>query len=781
MNNDRDRIIAQLVSDFAYEFSVLPDGTLKLEWMGGLLAEEIAFDTENTGIDAWLDLIHPDDLSQATERLHAVLAGKLRPADYRVINKDGEIRWLRAYNQPIWDDEGRVVRLIGAAQDITESKRASIALQESEDKYRATLDAMGDAIHVVDVLMNVVLCNESARSEISALGYGTDPIGRCLYDLLPFIPKKNRDEYRHVFDSGEVLVKEDFFGRQEQDRFVESRKIPILRDGEVVEVVTVIRDITERKRAEMSLRQSEERLQLLLASSEDLIFMQNREGIYLYYNGPDRYSISTQDVVGKRPEDFWPPEVAAEMMERIETIFSTGQPIYMENEIEWRGETLWFSDFFYPVRRSDGTIIAMGAISRNITERKLMEEALRQSEERYRLLVENLQEGICMLDENSRFIFTNQQCAKMLGYTIDEMMGRHPFDFTDASQVGLVKRALENRRRGTRERFDLTARRKDGTPVFVYVVATPIIDDDGTYLGALAGMVDISERRKIEMQLKDYADHLEQIIDDKVRELEQEHAKVIHAGRLAALGELATSVAHELRQPLAAIRLEADCLEIVADKAESGTLDAEQLKIAALDQVSENLIREIERCERIINHLRVFGRISDEEFTEVNLNQPIESSFILIDERLRQHGVKVERQLASDLPPILGNPTRLEQVFINLVSNAAHAMEEMSRRVMIGEAKRDQYERRLEIATFVKDGKVVATVSDNGCGIPEEFKEHVFESFFTTKPLGEGTGLGLPISQGIVDEHKGTISFESTENEGTVFTVQFPILGRYRE
>ena len=143
--------------------------------------------------------------------------------------------------------------------------------------------------------------------------------------------------------------------------------------------------------------------------------------------------------------------------------------------------------------------------------------------------------------------------------------------------------------------------------------------------------------------------------------------------------------------------------------------------------------------------------------------------------RLKNHNVDVTLTLDSDLPLILADTHRLDQVFLNLIGNAEHALDKMVERVKTGKAVLSGYRKALEITTYVEDNTVIALVRDNGCGIPEEAQRHIFEPFFTTKPVGEGTGLGLSISYGIVNEFGGEITFESRENKGTTFELHFPV------
>lgn len=266
--------------------------------------------------------------------------------------------------------------------------------------------------------------------------------------------------------------------------------------------------------------------------------------------------------------------------------------------------------------------------------------------------------------------------------------------------------------------------------------------------------------------LREYAENLEQMVAEKVRELEMERAKAIQMDKMASLGQMATGIAHELNQPLAAITFEADYLRSVVKKAaETERAYCELLPGAELAELGENLKQDVARCRRIVDHLREFGRTSPAAPAPMSLNHSIEGSLILLGARLREHSIDVRLALAEDLPLMLGNTHRIEQVIINLLSNAEHALQEKA------EEKKPQV---LEIATFTAGEMVVATVRDNGVGMSAAARERLFEPFFTTKPLGQGTGLGLSISYDIVAEYGGEITCDSVEGEGTTFTLRFP-------
>ncbi len=246
----------------------------------------------------------------------------------------------------------------------------------------------------------------------------------------------------------------------------------------------------------------------------------------------------------------------------------------------------------------------------------------------------------------------------------------------------------------------------------------------------------------------------------------EKHALLIQAGKMATVGEMATGVAHELNQPLNVLRLGCDYL---VKKTRSG----QALSLEDLGNVTKEFTASIERASRIINHLREFGRKSDETMMPIDVNVPVQSVFTLLGTQLSARDIRCHLDLEQNLPPILGDANRLEQVFINLVLNARDAM--------LAEEKSIASEHRtgskvITIRSYLENQHVIVTVSDTGPGVPESLNLKVFEPFFTTKDSGEGTGLGLSISYGIVKEHRGTIEVQTGPEGGALFRVSFPAL-----
>jgi len=242
-----------------------------------------------------------------------------------------------------------------------------------------------------------------------------------------------------------------------------------------------------------------------------------------------------------------------------------------------------------------------------------------------------------------------------------------------------------------------------------------------------------------------------------VTESVEKEAQLIQASKLATLGEMAAGIAHELNQPLNVMKIGSDFLREMASKGKKVT-DEE------LNTVTEEISGQVDRASGIIKHMREFARIADTKAEKVDVNKPIRDVFKILGQQLKLREIELELDLDEKLPPIMADSNKLEQVFINLVTNARHAMEEKS----------PGSTRLLQIKSSFDNGDVIVSVSDTGSGIPNDIIDRIFDPFFTTKQVGKGTGLGLSISYGIVKDYGGAIRVKSEVGKGTTFELRFP-------
>jgi PAS domain S-box-containing protein len=528
---------------------------------------------------------------------------------------------------------------------------------------------------------------------------------------------------------------------------------------------TVIQASLERRRAQGQLRLQ----QHIINSLGEMVLLINEAGEIIFANRAveEELGYKQEEVLG---EGWWKLLFTDEEHQRTMKAWAAARvrgeepPRSYDLELKCRdGRKLWtgWTESQGPNRR----LICVG---RDITERKQAEAALMEKTVYLdNILRSSTNMAIVATDLDLRIKYCNPLVDAFFGLHDLEVINRTVMEIHHAQKIASprLRQAIEIVKREGEYKYKLELQTPTGTR-YLAARVTGIWDKSQQLIGFVLMVQDITEHKQMEAKLQAYTHHLEQLVAAKIQELEQERTKSIQAGKLIALGEMATGVAHELNQPLTSMLFEADYLKLLARRAQTSEqpLDGDELS-----QIGEDLAQDITRCRRIIDHLRAFGRVSEGELYPVNLNQPIQDSFILIGERLKQHGILVKLELAPNLPLIWADPHKLEQVFLNLFSNAEYALDEKTRTVG------DGYQKRLMVSTYREAERVVALVEDNGCGIPPTNQEHIFEPFFTTKPVGHGTGLGLSISYGIVTEFDGEILFESSENQGATFTLRFPI------
>jgi C4-dicarboxylate-specific signal transduction histidine kinase len=246
-----------------------------------------------------------------------------------------------------------------------------------------------------------------------------------------------------------------------------------------------------------------------------------------------------------------------------------------------------------------------------------------------------------------------------------------------------------------------------------------------------------------------------QEMERREQELREKQEQLVQAGKLATLGELTTGVAHELNNPLNNIGL---FIGNALDQMRLGRFDK-----SSVQEELENAMEQVRKATSIISHLRTFGRAAPVSFEEVDVDEVIERSLSLMQEQLRLRAIEVELDLCAEELIVLGNGIQLEQVFINLLSNARDALA-------------DSRGKTIRIATSREGEWMKVRFADTGSGIPRELEQRIFDPFFTTKEVGTGTGLGLSITYSIVQEHGGQISVEPGRGPGASFLIELPVM-----
>jgi histidine kinase len=385
--------------------------------------------------------------------------------------------------------------------------------------------------------------------------------------------------------------------------------------------------------------------------------------------------------------------------------------------------------------------MAVGELSEKV---KAGQRALRVSEEKYRLIVEKSLAGILVYRDDN-ILFVNSRLGEMLGHPPRDMVGMLVWDFIPEDDLPRVRQLVRRRKaEGFSDlRYECRLLRADGTRIWVDM-ASSVGDFEGEP-AVLVNAYDITDRKQAEAKRRELADLAQ-----------RQEEQLVHSTRLAELGEMSAAVAHDLNQPLTGIGNFANNALYMMEEG-AGTAD----------EVKENLrwiTEQVQRASRIIRQMRDMTRKSERQFAPLEVNRIIRESIEFLTPQLKLTGVKVDLNLASDLPRIMGDTTRLEQVFLNLLTNARQAMEETD-------------ERRLTARTYVNadEGRsIVIVFEDTGKGFSAKEAPKLFEAFYSTKKRGHGTGLGLTISQRIIKDHGGTIEAEGEPGKGARFLIRLP-------
>ena len=385
-----------------------------------------------------------------------------------------------------------------------------------------------------------------------------------------------------------------------------------------------------------------------------------------------------------------------------------------------------------PIKNEHGEIVAAMEMSVDVTLRKLLEEELKKFEKKYYAIFDNIPNPVFVLDMNTLEILDcNHSVKSVYGYDKDEIIRSSFLNFFKEKNgtrlASLIKTATMIDRT---QHLD-----KNGQTLFVNIRISPSEYPGGSVL--LVTTSDITKRLETEQQL-------------------------IQASKMATLGEMATGVAHELNQPLSVIKTASRFFMKKIKK-------KEKIEDDIFLTMSTEIDAYVDRAAKIINHMRQFGRKSDIALQKIQVNEPLQKAMGILGQQLKVRGIDVVWNLEENLPLIMADPDRLEQVFINLLINARDAVDEK------WQSQDDpQGDKKIAIKTESAGNEIVVGISDTGPGISDDIIDRIFEPFFTTKKVGQGTGLGLSISYGIIQECKGSIKAFSKKNEVTSFIMRFP-------
>jgi PAS domain S-box-containing protein len=604
-----------------------------------------------------------------------------------------------------------------------------------EEWFRALIENSLDAIVVLN---GDGTPRYTSPSSERLLGYGPEELNgkKAVENVHPDDMPMATEAFAQLFDDPSRTLHTEVRSRHKDGSWLTLEVVGrnLLDDPRVNGIVCNYRDVTERKQAEEALRESEAKFKSFVEQMNDgYCVIQDSQIVFANARIASMFGYTQDKVIGKTIQEFLPPETVKKLVE-AHTRRRRGEkvPPQYETVLTKKDGTSCPIEFSTRLIEYAGRPAA-SVVVRDITERKKAEDALRESEEHYSALVGNLTDAVFTVKEGV-ITWCNDRAEEIYGYSKDELIGKpvsffYPEDTTHDEYTKMVSASIRERGifYGTNQFL-----RRDGAMIYVEYAVSMI---QGSAPPELLSVVrDITERKRME--------------EEKHRMEEQ----IQLAGRLAAIGELAAGVAHELNNPLAAVQAFA---QFLADRKD---LDGELMSDV------ETIYKEAQRASRITSNLLSFARRHKPEKRLISINEVLDKSLELHSYHLKVNNIEVVRELHPSLPWTMADFHQMLQVFVNILTNAEQAMTKAH-----GKGK-------LIVKTQKKGNVIQITFSDDGPGISEEDLKSIFNPFFTTKEVGEGTGLGLSICYGIVQEHSGALYVKSKLRDGATFTVEMPIV-----
>ncbi len=490
-----------------------------------------------------------------------------------------------------------------------------------------------------------------------------------------------------------------------------------------------------------TIKEARSQLAAIVESSDDAIIGKTLDGIVTSWNfGAEKiYGYTSKEILGRSVSILIPPERSDEVPQILKKI-KRGEHIDNYETVRKRkdGKQIDVSLTISPIKDASGNITGASTIARNITEQKKVDRTLKESE---RVLHERVKELTCLYSLAKLIERPGISLEEILESIVKLIPPAWLYPEIAASRITLDERSYStpNFREGEQKQLAdiVVAGELRGSVEVVYTEKKPELDE-GPFLKEERSLIDAIAREVALIVERKQTEEDKERLQDQLR----------HADRLATIGQLSAGIAHELNEPIGSILGFAQLVKKYPELSEQAIQDIEKITKASL------------HAREVVKKLMLFARQMPPQKTRVNLNQVIEEGLYFLESRCVKEGIKVMRSLSPNLPEIIADQAQMTQVLVNIVVNAIQAMPDGG---------------KLTIRTNASDRFVSLTVEDTGVGMSEKVVRQIFLPFFTTKDVGQGTGLGLPVVHGIVTSHNGSINVDSKVGQGTKFEIQLPI------
>jgi PAS domain S-box-containing protein len=688
--------------------------------------------------------IHPDDresLRQAVQ--NSFSTGAEYEAEHRVVLPDGQIRWLAEHGRVEFNDEGKPARMRGVSRDVTRRMLGEQALRESEARFRTVANTAPVMIWMSGLDKLCTFFNKSwleftGRSLEQEIGNGwaegvhPDDLQRCFRI------------YTEAFDARQPFVMQYRLKRHDGEyRWISDNGVPRYNaEKNFVGYIGSCVDVTDLITREQALHDSNERMDLATKAAGLIVWTWDiaRDEVWLSEKDRSLFGLSpSEKLTAKRIRSVIHPDDREFVRQLVEKSLKTNEELEGEYRIVLGdGRVRWVTRRGRVEFDGDGNPLCERGVLMDITEVVKNKEALREFEERVVLAAKAAHLGVWEMDTATNEIWMSDSAVSLFQFDPDTRLNHavlqdrvHPEDrsLRDAA----VKDAIE-----TRGEYEIEYRvvLPDGTVRWIGARGRCVAGKNGKGPRLIGVSIDITPRKLAEA------------------EAARNREELGHLSRVAAMGELAASIAHELNQPLSGITINASTAQRLIDH---GDVDLGELRDVLSDIVADG-----RRAGEVIRGIQHMVKKGSPGRQRVNLNDVVTNVARMVNPNAILRSCNLETLLEPNLPDIEANPVQLQQVLLNLIINAFDAVQDtpVGRRKVVVATERNG------------DGTIRTSVRDYGTGIPEEMRERVFEQFFTTK--ANGVGMGLAIARSIVKSHGGSIAVENVDGGGACFHLTFP-------
>jgi two-component system sporulation sensor kinase A len=623
---------------------------------------------------------------------------------------------------PVYKD-GIVTEVYGFCVDLSDRVRAETQLAESEQRFRSLMDYNIDALFSLDMDGKFTTVNK-ACTELT--GYSEKELLNMTFDPLMMPSRKSYalDNFKDALQGNPQTHEVRIQQKNGDIRQITFTLTPIIVLNQVLGVFGIAKDVTAKREAERELRETKELLEAVIYHSSDAISVIHLKDFTVRLNPAFEqiYGWTEEDLVNLSSHmlPVVPEDKAAES-ERLMTIVKHGGYVKGVETIRLTksGKRINVSLSLSPIYDESGEVVALSAISRDITDKKLKEKALKESEEKYRIIAENTTDLIGVVDLVGNVKYFSPSNRLLLGFDPSLYDGKKIQGFFHCEDRPKVKIAINEMVQTQKPvKFEVRCKHAHGHWVTLEANATPIVNDNEQPNSFVVVARDLTERKKTEEMLR-------------------------KSDKLSVLGQLAAGVAHEIRNPLTSIR---------------GFLQLLQSNASENKDYYQIMLSELDRINSIVGEFMLLAKPQAMNFTKTDLSQLLNHVISILDTQAILTNVQIHFECEPNLPEIWCVDNQIKQVFVNMLKNAIEAMPTGG---------------SVHIHIKKQGNHVVTSFVDHGCGISEERIATLGEPFYTTKE--KGTGLGLMICYKIVENHYGKISIDSKIDEGSTFSILLPI------